>query len=94
MSILVTEAGGFIGRQVAAALVAAGHQVAPGVRGATGGLQLCMRQLAEAAAVSGQPLPGAYRRCFWLRFALAWPAFLGVIAIFAPMVWKPVLWAT
>jgi len=66
LRILVTGAGGFIGRQVAAALVAAGHQVAP----------------------------GAYRRCFRLWFALGWPAFLGVIAIFAVMVWKPVLRAT
>ena len=55
-------------------------------------LQLRMRALAEAAAARGEPLPDAYRRCFRLWFALGWPAFLGVVAIFALMVWKPAPW--
>lgn len=57
------------------------------------GLQRRMRQLADAAVARGEPLPGPYHRCFRLWFALGWPAFLGVIAIFALMVWKPALWA-
>jgi uncharacterized membrane protein len=57
------------------------------------GLQWRMRQLAEAAVASGQLLPAPYHRCFRLWFALGWPAFAGVVAIFALMVWKPVLWA-
>lgn len=56
-------------------------------------LQLRMRDLAAAAAADGQPLPDAYHRHFRAWFALGWPAFLGVIAIFWLMVWKPALWA-
>lgn len=57
------------------------------------GLQLRMRRLADAAVARGEPLSGPYHRYFRLWFALGWPAFLGVIAIFALMVWKPPLWA-
>ena len=53
------------------------------------GLQLRMKELAMIAVARGEPLPAAYHRCFALWFALGWPAFLGVVAIFALMVWKP-----
>lgn len=56
-------------------------------------LQLRMRDLAAAAVRDGRPLPVAYHRHFRAWFALGWPAFLGVIAIFWLMVWKPALWA-
>jgi uncharacterized membrane protein len=55
-------------------------------------LQLRMRRLASLAVERGEPLPAAYHRCFALWFALGWPAFAGVVAIFALMVWKPALW--
>lgn len=55
-------------------------------------LQLRMNRLASVAAERGEPLPPAYHRCFSAWFALGWPAFIGVIAIFALMIWKPVLW--
>ena len=55
-------------------------------------IQICMRNLAREAAVSKQPLPDAYRRLYRVWFALGWPAFLGVIAIFALMVWQPHFW--
>jgi len=33
-----------------------------------------------------------YHRLFRIWFALGWPAFLGVITIFALMIWRPRLW--
>lgn len=55
------------------------------------GLQLRMARLARAAAERSEPLPPAYHRYFSLWFALGWPAFAGVVGIFALMLWKPVL---
>ena len=55
-------------------------------------IQLRLRELAVAAARAGTPLPDAYHRLFRIWFALGWPAFLGVIAIFAIMIFKPQLW--
>jgi uncharacterized membrane protein len=55
-------------------------------------IQMRMRKLAHAAAVDGKPLPEAYRRLFRIWFVLGWPAFLGVLAIFALMVWQPRWW--
>lgn len=52
-------------------------------------LQLRARNLAAAAAASGQPLPPAYRRIMRWWFWLGWPAFASVIAIFWLMVLKP-----
>ena len=42
------------------------------------------------AARDGTPLPERYHRLFRIWFWLGWPAFLGVIAIFALMIWKPI----
>ena len=56
------------------------------------GIQLRLRELAAAAVRAGTPLPDAYHRLFRTWFALGWPAFLGVIAIFALMIFKPQLW--
>ena len=55
-------------------------------------IQLRLRELAAAAARDGKPLPEAYHRLFRIWFMLGWPAFLGVIAIFALMIVKPQLW--
>ena len=56
------------------------------------GIQLRLRELAAAAARAGAPLPPDYHRLFRIWFALGFPAFLGVIAIFALMIVKPQLW--
>lgn len=52
-------------------------------------LQMRARDLARAAAAQGAPLPAAYARVMRWWFVLGWPAFLGVLAIFALMVFKP-----
>jgi uncharacterized membrane protein len=52
-------------------------------------LQLRMRDLAAQAAASATALPPAYHRLFALWFALGWPAFLGLVVVFALMVMKP-----
>jgi len=56
------------------------------------GIQLRLRELAAAAARAGTPLPDPYHRLFRIWFALGVPAFLGVIAIFALMIFRPQLW--
>jgi len=55
-------------------------------------IQIQLRRLAEGAAARGVELPEIYHRLYRLWFMLGWPAFAGVIAIFALMIWKPVLW--
>ncbi|MEP6938550.1 MAG: DUF2269 domain-containing protein [Rudaea sp.] len=55
-------------------------------------LQLRVRDLASRAAASGMPLPPAYFRAMRIWFALGWPAFGAVIAVFWLMVAKPALW--
>jgi uncharacterized membrane protein len=52
-------------------------------------IQIKLRNLAAAAQDAGQPLPPQYRKLFRIWFALGWPAFAGVIAIFALMIAKP-----
>lgn len=54
-------------------------------------LQLRMRDLAVAALREATPLPPRYRRYMRLWFALGWPAFLAVIAIFYLMLFRPAL---
>lgn len=53
-------------------------------------IQIKMRDLAAAAARDGTALPERYNQLFRIWFWLGWPAFAGVIAIFALMLWKPV----
>lgn len=55
-------------------------------------LQWRARNLAAAALRAGTDLPPAYHRCMRAWFALGWPAFLAVMAIFWLMVAKPPLW--
>lgn len=52
-------------------------------------LQMRMRDLARQAVESGRPLPPLYHRCYHWWFALGWPAFAGVLAIFWLMIFKP-----
>jgi uncharacterized membrane protein len=52
-------------------------------------IQLRMRDLAAAARDGGKPLPARYHRLYRIWFALGWPAFAGIIAIFVLMVAKP-----
>jgi uncharacterized membrane protein len=52
-------------------------------------IQIELRNLAFAATRDRAPLPPRYHWLFRIWLALGWPAFLGVIAIFALMVWKP-----
>jgi uncharacterized membrane protein len=52
-------------------------------------IQIQLRNLAAAAARDGTALPERYHRLFRAWFALGWPAFIGVIAIFVLMIWKP-----
>src|SRR5882672_8840380 len=55
-------------------------------------IQIRLRNLATRAAAEGTALPGAYHRLYRLWFRLGWPAFAGVVAIFALMILKPQLW--
>lgn len=55
-------------------------------------LQIRARDLAAEAARSETPLPPEYFRVMRLWFALGWPAFLGLLAVFWLMVTKPDLW--
>jgi len=52
-------------------------------------IQIRIRNLAQDAALNSTPLPPQYYRLYWIWFALGWPAFLGVIAIFVLMIWQP-----
>ena len=52
-------------------------------------LQIRMRDLAASAAANGTPLPPAFHRYYAWWFALGWPAFICVIAVFYLMVAKP-----
>ncbi len=54
-------------------------------------IQIRMRDLAAASRDKGTPLPPLYHRLFRYWFALGWPAFAGVIAIFLLMIAKPQL---
>ncbi|KPF83658.1 hypothetical protein IP70_18070 [alpha proteobacterium AAP38] len=54
-------------------------------------LQIRMRHLAEAALAAGVELPPLYHHYAAIWFALGWPAFIGVLAIFYLMIAKPEL---
>jgi uncharacterized membrane protein len=54
-------------------------------------LQMRMAKIAQACLETGAPLPAEYRRYFRWWFALGWPAFIAMLAIFWLMVAKPQL---
>jgi uncharacterized membrane protein len=53
------------------------------------GIQIRVARLTARAASDGGPVPPEVHRLMAWWYALGWPAFLGVIAIFALMVFKP-----
>jgi uncharacterized membrane protein len=55
-------------------------------------IQLRLRDLAREASRQGTDLPARYARLFRVWFLLGWPAFAGVVAIFAIMIAKPQFW--
>jgi uncharacterized membrane protein len=55
-------------------------------------IQLRLRDIAAYAAGHGAQLPPDYFNLFRIWFWLGFPAFTGMIAIFALMIWKPQLW--
>lgn len=55
-------------------------------------LQIKAQRLAQQAADNKTALGADYRRAMRLWFALGWPAFIGLLAVFWLMVAKPVLW--
>lgn len=52
-------------------------------------IQLRVRRLMTEAAAAGQPVPDRVHRLMRIWFALGWPAFAALIAIFALMVARP-----
>jgi uncharacterized membrane protein len=52
-------------------------------------LQIKLRAMARASLLSATPLPETYFRYLRYWFALGWPAFTGVLAIFYLMIFKP-----
>ena len=56
------------------------------------GIQLRLRDLAVEAASKNAPLSATFHRLFRIWFWLGWPAFAGVIAIFALMIFRPRMW--
>lgn len=52
-------------------------------------IQLRLRDLAVAAAASGDPLPARHHLLYRIWFWLGWPAFAGVLAVFWLMIAKP-----
>ena len=55
-------------------------------------IQLRLRDIAAYAARTGRNCRRVISRSTGSGSRLGWPAFLGVIAIFAVMIWKPQLW--
>ncbi len=52
-------------------------------------LQIQLRATAKESLAAGTPLPETYFRYLTYWFILGWPAFLGVLAIFYLMIFKP-----
>lgn len=51
--------------------------------------EMRIRDLTRDAALAGVPLPAAYRRLFRIWCAFAAPLLIGLIAVFALMIWQP-----
>jgi uncharacterized membrane protein len=52
-------------------------------------LQIRLRDLAGMALAQGLPLPQAARNAYRIWFALGWPAFAALVAVFWLMITKP-----
>jgi len=55
-------------------------------------IQMQLRHLAEESTRRNEALSASYHRLFGVWFILGWPAFTGVVLIFALMIWRPQLW--
>lgn len=55
-------------------------------------MQIRVRDLSARAAAAGTALPREYDQAMRLWFALGWPAFIGLMAVFMLMIAKPDLW--
>lgn len=55
-------------------------------------LQIRVRDLSAQAVATGSALPREYDQAMRLWFALGWPAFIGLAAVFMLMIAKPDLW--
>ena len=55
-------------------------------------LQIRIRDMSAEALKHGADLPQAARQAYRLWFALGWPAFVALIAVFWLMIAKPQLW--
>jgi uncharacterized membrane protein len=51
--------------------------------------EMRIRDLTRDAALAGVPLPTAYRRLFRIWCALAGPILIGMLVVFAVMIWQP-----
>jgi uncharacterized membrane protein len=52
-------------------------------------IQIRLKKLVKISIDTNTPLPAEYNRLFKIWFALGWPAFISLIAIFFLMVMKP-----
>ena len=52
-------------------------------------IQVRLRNIANACERDGAPLPAEYHRLFRIWFALGWPAFAALVAVFWLLVAKP-----
>ncbi len=53
-------------------------------------IQIQLKNMTAHAVKTGKPLPARYYKLFKIWFLLGWPAFIGLIAVFFLMVFKPV----
>jgi uncharacterized membrane protein len=54
-------------------------------------IQMRLRDLAQAAAAAGEPLPAGYHRLYHVWFVSGFPAFVAVLAIYWLMLTKPAI---
>lgn len=52
-------------------------------------VEICIRDLTRQAALDAKPLSDRYRQLFRLWYALAGPVLIGMVALFALMIWQP-----
>lgn len=52
-------------------------------------IQIQLKQMVAYSLISGKALPPRYHRLFRAWFILGWPAFIGLVIVFALMVLKP-----
>lgn len=53
-------------------------------------IQIQLKKMTTHAVQTGEALPARYNTLFKIWFLLGWPAFIGLVAVFFLMVFKPV----